>query len=69
MWVVPPSVGPDNCGQRGRRSPAGTEIRPMPSLGIVSLINRLIVTFLAGLGSATIEWLPPVDGIDGADYI
>jgi hypothetical protein len=41
----------------------------MPSLGIVSLINRLIVAFLAGLGSATIEWLPPVDGIDGADYI
>ncbi len=39
----------------------------MPSFGIVSLINRIIVGLLAGLGSASVEWLPPVDGVDGVD--
>lgn len=37
----------------------------MPSFGIVSLINRLVVHLLAGLGAAAAEWLPQVEGIDG----
>ena len=40
----------------------------MASLGIVSLLNRMIVAVLAGLGSAAVEWLPPVDGIDGESW-
>jgi hypothetical protein len=41
----------------------------MPSLGILSLLNRLVVAMLAGLGSVAVEHLPPVERLDGADRI
>ena len=38
----------------------------MPSLGIVSLFTRLVVTLLASLGSVAIDSLPPIDRLDGS---
>ena len=53
---------------RETRTRATLEAPDMPSLGIVSLLNRMIVGLLAGLGFAALEWLPPVDGIDGESW-
>jgi hypothetical protein len=39
----------------------------MPSLGILSLINRLMIAILAGLGSAAVEWIPPVEYLDRSE--
>ena len=36
----------------------------MPSLGIASLLNRLIVAVLASLGAATGDWIAPLDRAD-----
>ena len=33
----------------------------MPSFGILSFVNHLIVAILAGLGHATTELVPPID--------
>ena len=41
----------------------------MPSLGILSLFNRLVIAILAGLGTVAIEWVPPVERLDGSDRI
>lgn len=47
---------------------AWLEAPDMPSFGMVSLLNRMVVGLLAGLGFAALEWLPPVDGIDGESW-
>jgi hypothetical protein len=39
----------------------------MPSLGILSLVNQLIVAILAGLGHVSTEWVTPLDRRDIAD--
>jgi hypothetical protein len=39
----------------------------MPSFGILSLVNRLIVAILAGLGHVTTEWVAPLDRNHRAD--
>jgi hypothetical protein len=39
----------------------------MPSFGILSLISRLMVAILAGLGSAATEWIPPVEYLDRSE--
>jgi hypothetical protein len=41
----------------------------MPSLGIASLLNRLIVAMLAGLGMSTADWIEPLDRSDRLDRI
>ena len=41
----------------------------MPSLGILSLLNRLVIAVLAGLGTVAIDWVPPVERLDGADRL
>ena len=33
----------------------------MPSLGILSFVNHVIVAILAGLGHVTTEWVAPLD--------
>jgi hypothetical protein len=33
----------------------------MPSLGILSFVNQVIVAILAGLGHVTTEWVAPLD--------
>jgi hypothetical protein len=33
----------------------------MPSFGILSFVNHLIVAILAGLGHVTTEWVSPLD--------
>ena len=33
----------------------------MPSLGILSFVNHVIVAILAGLGHVTTEWVAPVE--------
>ena len=33
----------------------------MPSLGILSFVNHVIVAILAGLGHMTTEWVAPLD--------
>ena len=39
----------------------------MPSLGILSFVNQLIVAILAGLGHVSTEWVTPLDRRDIAD--
>ena len=39
----------------------------MPSLGILSFVNHLIVAILAGLGHVTTEWVTPLDSRDRLD--
>jgi hypothetical protein len=33
----------------------------MPSLGILSFVNHVIVAILAGLGHVTTDWVAPLD--------
>jgi hypothetical protein len=63
-------VGRTGSMLRGSRARARGDWRPgMPSLGIVSLLNRLVIAILAGLGTVAIEWVPPVERLDGSDRI
>ena len=39
----------------------------MPSFGILSFVNQVIVAILAGLGHAATEWVTPLDRRDVAD--
>jgi hypothetical protein len=39
----------------------------MPSLGIFSFVNHLILAILAGLGHVTTEWITPLDQRDRLD--
>jgi len=39
----------------------------MPSFGILSFVNHVIVAILAGLGHVTSEWVTPLDRRDSAD--
>ena len=52
-----PTIGAD----AGRINPAGTRSPAMPSFGILSFVNHLIVAILAGLGHVTTELVPPLD--------
>jgi len=39
----------------------------MPSFGILSLVTRLFVALLAGIGSAAEDWIPPVEYLDRSE--
>jgi hypothetical protein len=39
----------------------------MPSLGLFSFVNHVIVAILAGLGHVSTEWVTPLDRRDIAD--
>ena len=39
----------------------------MPSLGLLSFVNQVIVAILAGLGHVSTEWVAPLDRRDFAD--
>jgi hypothetical protein len=39
----------------------------MPSLGLLSFVNHVIVAILAGLGHVSTEWVTPLNRRDIAD--